>query len=436
MSIKWPSEFPGVYWFDHAEERAVLNVMRQGSLFRYYGLRKPKGVDRYESAARRFYGVRHALAVNSGTGALITALRALGIGPGAEVIVPAFLWVATVGAIVQVNAIPVLCEVNDTFNMDPHDLERKITSRTQLILPIHMAGAPCAMPAIMAVARRHKIPVLEDCAQCNGGSYQGKKVGTFGAMGIFSLQLNKNMTSGEGGLVITNDSRLYTRAFAAHDMGLVRVNGRLATPDPSALSWGGGRRMSELCGAVAGVQLRKLARITAHMRASKRRIKQMLGDIPGLAFRRLADAQGDTGPFLILILPDARHAAHATRTMRAAGLHNVFRVADYGLHVYSNIPSLVNRVPLSAAGNPWRLEANAGSCHEYRRGACPRSDKLFARSVLVPIPSRLTRRQEEYAARVIRKAVVTGRRRTDDGRQTTDAGCQLALRSLGEEGTG
>ena len=128
----------------------------------------------------------------------------------------------------------------------------------------------------MAVANRHGIPVLEDCAQCNGGTYRGKPLGTIGRIGIFSLQLNKNMTCGEGGLLITDDERLYHRAFSAHDMGMIRVGGRLATPEPYAVAWGGGRRMTELCGAVASVQIEKLDRILDAMRQSKRRIKAML----------------------------------------------------------------------------------------------------------------------------------------------------------------
>lgn len=410
----WPYEFPGVYWLGKAEERAVLDVLRRGSLFRYYGVGeprypgrrgKPAYVDRLEAAARRFYGVPYALAVNSGTGALVTALRALGIGPGAEVVVPAFLWVATVGAVVQVGAIPVLCEVDDSFSMDPADLERKITPRTRLVLPVHMAGAPCDMAAICSVAARHGLPVLEDCAQCNGGSFGGRKVGTWGDIGIFSLQLNKNMTCGEGGLLITRDKRLYERAFAAHDMGLIRVKGRLAVPEPHAILWGGGRRMTELAGAVASVQIRRLPRIVAHMRASRQRILEMLAGTPGITVRRQNDPDGDTACFLILSLESAEAASRVAARLVAAGMHNVKHVADYGMHIYSNIPSLVNKVPLSPAGDPWSLAENRACRAEYARGTCPRSDDLFARSVLIPIPSRLTRAQERAAAAAIREAV-------------------------------
>ena len=403
--FQWPGEFPGVHWIDGEEEEAVLDVVRNGSMFRYYGVKTPSYVDKFEDSARSFYGTRHALGVNSGTGALITSLTALDIGPGCEVVIPAFLWVATVGAVVQCGAIPVLCEVNDTFNMDPLDLERKITARTRLILPIHMAGAPCEMDAIMAVANRHGIPVLEDCAQCNGGSFQGKKVGTFGKAGIFSLQLNKNMTCGEGGLIVTDDEKTHTRAFAAHDMGMIRKNGRLALPDEDAILWGGGRRMNEMCGAVASVQLRKLPSIVKKMKSSKKRIKDALRCVGGLSFRRMADETGDTGPFLIFTLENDSKAKEVAEKMRSQGLNSTFRISDYGLHIYYNIPALVNKIPVSSAGNPWRLEANMRSQYEYAKGSCPKSDELFAKSILLSIPSCLTEKQEMMASDIITKVL-------------------------------
>ncbi len=405
MKMKWTDPYPGAYWLDAREDRAVLDVLHQRALFRYYGLHKPKHTLRLEQTARQFYGVKHALGVNSGTGALFTAMTALGIGPGSEVIMPAFFWVSTVGAVVQANAIPVLCEIDDSFSLDPQDLERRITRRTRLIVAVHMAGAPCNMRAIMAVARRHRLPVLEDCAQANGGSFQGKKLGTFGTLGMFSLQWNKNATAGEGGLLVTNDAALYERCNAAHDLGIPWVNG--APCETGTVTWGAGRRMSELTGAVASVQLRKLPRITQHMSASKRRIKARLEGTPGLTFRRLNDPAGDSGPFLIFLLESAQRAKDVVRQIQAAGLRSAVRLAEYGLHIYSNIPQLVNKVPLSPAGNPWHLPQNKESVYDYARGACPRSDDLFARAILLPIPSRLTLAQESRAASILR-AVLAG----------------------------
>jgi len=403
QKVKWPDPFPGAHWLDEREDRAVLDVLHRRALFRYYGVSQPRHAAAFEQAAREFYGVKYALGVNSGTGALFTAMTALGMGPGCEVIVPAFFWVATVGAIVNANAIPVLCEVDDGFCMDPQDLERKITPRTKLIVPVHMAGAPCNMKAIMAVARRHHVPVLEDCAQANGGSFAGKKLGTFGLLGMFSLQWNKNATAGEGGLLITDDARLYERCVAAHDLGIPWIGD--APRETGTVAWGAGRRMSELIGAVARVQLKKLPQIISHMRASKRRIKTLLEGTPGLAFRRLNDAEGDTGPFLVILLEDEAKARSVVQRMQAAGLCTAIRLAEYSYHIYSNIPQLTGKVPLSSVGNPWKLPENRHSVYDYRLGACPRSDALFTCSILLPIPSRLTPALEKGAAAIIRKAV-------------------------------
>ena len=405
MEKDWPSGFPGINWLSTQEEEAVVDVVRKGALFRYYGPQSPTHVDQLEEYARTFYDVGYALAVNSGTGALCTAMSALDIGPGTEVIVPAFLWVATVTAVIQNNAIPVLCEVNDSFNMNPSYLEKKITRRTKLIVAVHMAGTPCDMDATMRVANEHKIPVLEDCAQCNGGSFKGQKVGTFGKVGIYSLQINKNVTAGEGGLLVTNDEKLYIRLVAAHDLGVPWKKG-LPEETSEVCFWGQGRRMGELAGAVANVQLRKLSQVVAHMKASKQRIKDMLGQIKGVSFRRLNDPDGDTGPFLILTFDSESRTVHITQHLTNNGIENIFHLSDYGLHIYHNIRSLVERIPLSPAGNPWSLPQNANSVFEYGKGTCPTSDDLFERSVIITIPSRLTAEQEREMAQTIRNAIV------------------------------
>lgn len=404
MENRWPFEFPGVNWLDEEEQHAVLDVVKNGSLFRYYGPVEPTHVHRLEAYAKAYFGVKYALAVNSGTGALFTSMSALGIGPGCEVIVPAYMWVATVGAVVRHNAIPVFCEVDESFTMAPADLERKITPRTKLIVPVHMSGAPSDMSRIMEIANGHKIAVMEDCAQSSGGSFNSQKLGTFGDVGIYSFQINKNITAGEGGLIVTNDESIYMRALSAHDLGVPWTNA-----EPDAVSginlWGHGRRMSELCGAVANVQIRKLQQIVNHMRESKWRIRESLGESNGMQLRRINDPQGDTGPALIMTFEQGGRAKDVASFIKSEGFNNVWHMPEYGLHIYYNIPSLVNKVPLSAAGNPWKLRENAESIYDYGKGACPQSDDLFERSVLVSIPSRLTLKQENAMSDVISKAV-------------------------------
>lgn len=402
---EWPREYPGTHWYNSQEEEAVCDVLRRGAPFRYYGLEEPRHVTLFEERAKTLYGVNYALAVNSGTGALITAMNAFGIGPGDEVIIPSFMWIATVAAIINANAIPVICEVDDSFTIDPVDLEKKITDRTALIVAVHMAGAPTDMDAVMDIALRHGLPVLEDVAQCNGGSFGSAKLGTIGDAGIFSLQINKNITAGEGGLAVTNNQSLYRRLVAAHDVGHLWINGSPTETTPDVLMWGSGRRMSELIGAVAAIQITKLTGIVSHMRASHDRMSTQIAEIPGVTLRRLTDPEGHTGPFIIIMLENSEKAVAAAQAMQKAGLYSIFRLADYGLHIYCNIPQLVKKAPLSNAGNPWNLQANTGPDYRYDKGTCPKSDALFERSILIPVPSRLTPEQESWAVETIRTAL-------------------------------
>src|SRR5580704_2045779 len=276
-----PLEFPGVHHMDEAEIEAALRVLKSRSPFRYYGIDLQGEVEAFESEFAEFLGVAHALAVNSGTAALHVALSALGVGPGQEVIVPAYMWASVAAAVINLGAIPVLADIDDTFCVDPENVRKHLTPRTSGIIAVHMSGAPADVPVLLPIARESGLFLLEDCAQFAGGSIGGKKAGTFGDMGIFSFQINKNMTSGEGGCVVTNDARLYKRAFACHDTGYVRdEKGREVFSELDLCLWGRGCRLDELRGAILRVQLSKLPRIVAKMRSSKYRIRRALEKLP------------------------------------------------------------------------------------------------------------------------------------------------------------
>jgi dTDP-4-amino-4,6-dideoxygalactose transaminase len=396
-----PLEFPGVHHMDDEEVLAVTRIVRSRSLFRYYGVDLQGEVAAFEADFARFLGVPHALAVTSGTGALHVALSALGVGPGQEIIIPAYLWVSVVAAVVNLGAIPVLADIDDTFCLDPLDVQRRITSRTTGIIAVHMSGAPADSPALLKLARGRGLFLLEDCAQCAGGSIGGKKVGTFGDMGIFSFQMNKNMSSGEGGCVVTNSQRLYQRALAGHDTGFARdADGRAILDNPDLSSWGRGYRLDELRAAVLRVQLKKLPSIIAHMRGSKYRVRKELEKYPQLHLRRIVDTEGDTGCFLIVTFADNETVRKVSDALRGEGIctspqgvNNVV-MTDWGLHIYSNIVTLTKRAAVDKAGFPWKLTENQGSTPSYSRGTCPVADDLFERSLLLAIPSCLTEKDE------------------------------------------
>ncbi len=397
-----PLEFPGIHHMDDKEINAALRVLRSRSLFRYYGVHLRKEVETLEGEFARFAGVKYAVAVSSGTGALHTALSALGVGPGQEIIVPAYLWVSVLAAVVNHGAIPVLADIDQTFCLDPAGVEKKITPKTAGVILVHMSGAPGDVKAIQKVARERKLFLLEDCAQANGASVGGRRVGSFGDMAIFSFQMNKNMTSGEGGAVVTNDVQLWRRAFAAHDLGYARnEKGRLIFDDPSVCLWGRGYRLDELRAAVLRVQLKKLPRVIKRMHHSKYRIRKALEKFPGVQLRKIMDPAGDTGCFLIMTYPGAETAQRVNRALRAEGIvtypqgaSNVV-MTDWGLHLYTNNVSLTRKTSVDGRGFPWKLAENAGLEREYTKGTCPVADSLFERSILIAIPSCLTRRDED-----------------------------------------
>lgn len=407
-----PLEFPGVHYMDEKEVEAAVRVLKSRSLFRFYGLDLQNEVAAFESEFARSLGIGHAVAVTSGTGALNVALSALAVGPGQEVIIPAYMWVSVVAAVVNRGAVPVLADIDDTFCLDPNTLEACITPRTAGIILVHMSGAPGDVKAIKDVASHHRLFLLEDCAQCNGGSVDGQKVGTFGDIATFSFQMNKNMSSGEGGCMVTNDLRLYRRAMACHDLGYARDDeGRLTFDNPDYCLWGEGYRLDELRASLLRVQLKKLPRIIARMHRSKYRIRQALEGFGGVRLRRIVDPRGDTGCFLITTYPDAETAGHVNRALRAEGIvtwpqgvSNVV-MTEWGLHLYYNVASLVSRSSIDDRGFPWKLAENAGLERRYDKGTCPVADSLFERSIILAIPSCLVERDEKDIIQAFEKVL-------------------------------
>src|SRR5947207_1817448 len=214
----------GPLYYDDKERQQLIDVVETGRPFRWYGpgSQPPVKVLTFEKELAQWTHAPYALAVTSGTAALQTAIAALGIGPGDEVILPAWTWHSCFNAIVLAGALPVFAEIDESFNIDPADIERHITKQTKLIIAVHLQGNPADLDRILPVARKHGIKVLEDCAQSVGASYKGKPLGSMGDIGIYSLQLNKTITAGEGGAVVTSDPLLFERAARFHDLGALR----------------------------------------------------------------------------------------------------------------------------------------------------------------------------------------------------------------------
>ena len=393
-----PWEFPGGNRIGTEELELVTRVVQAQSPFRFYGPDLQHMVDTFEREWCEAFGHRYALAVSSGTAALSVAMGALEIGPGDEVLVPGLLWVSCVSSIVAAGAIPRLVDIDDTFCMDPRDLERKIGPHSRAVLCVNMSGAPGRLQEIAEICRANDLAMIEDCAQAAGASQNGRAVGRFGDIGIFSFQLNKTMTSGEGGLVVCESEDLYRRMVAVHDLGYARDGeGRLDTSDESCQLWGIGARMSDLTGALALAQLRRLPDIVAAMRDAKWRIRGALDGIPGLEFREIIDPAGDSGLVLICTLPTEEICGRFIDAIRAEGIAGpsgslaVVSMRDWGLHWYSNIPSLVHKRSNNRSGMPWTHPANDFAAgYDYGHGALPVCDELRSRGALLSIGSTYT----------------------------------------------
>jgi len=406
-----PWELPGAHWMGKEELELVSRVVAAQSPFRYYGPDPQHMVDKLEAAYRERLGRQYALGVGSGTAGLHIALGALGVGPGDEVLLPGYLWVSCIGAVVRLGAIPRLVDIDETFSMDVDDLRRKLSDRTKALLVVHMSGAPGDVEEIMKVARGANVPVVEDAAQANGATFRGRPIGSVGDLAVFSFQLNKNISSGDGGMVVCDDEDLYKRCFALHDLGYARdESGRLDTTDERYQFWGVGSRMSELAGAMVLAQLGKLDRITDAMRTAKWKIRSALEGTPGLGFRRIVDPRGDTGPFLITIYESPEVCRRFTEALRAEGIRGpegslaCLTMEEWGLHWYFNNLSLVRRRGVTGHGWPWNLPDNAfARDYEYARGALPKADELASRSGLLTIASCLRDQDVEDIIQAFRK---------------------------------
>ncbi|HEX3448152.1 MAG TPA: DegT/DnrJ/EryC1/StrS family aminotransferase, partial [Isosphaeraceae bacterium] len=330
------ASFYGPEYYDDKELFELRDVLEKRLPFRWYGpgRQPPMKVLTFEKELAARMQTKFALAVTSGTAALTTALAALGVGPGDEVILPALSWYSCFNSIVMHGALPVFAESDESLNVDPADLEAKFTPQTKVIMVVHALGNPADMDTIMAIARRRDIKVLEDCAQSLGGSYKGKPLGSIGDIGIYSFQLSKTISSGEGGAVVTSDPLLFERASRYHDLGILRPPHEQILGGAALKGMIGSQyRMSEFTGGVLLAQLKKLDTIIGSLRGHAKRVYEGLADLPNLQSRQRPDPVGDLGSGIWLGFPGPVERDRFLAAMRAE-------------NVPAGAPSAVALVPL------------------------------------------------------------------------------------------
>ena len=371
---------PGMELIGEEEKREILDVLESGYLFRYGSQDntdfKAK-VYQLEQQVANLIGVPYAVAVNSGTSALLVALSGLGVGPGDEVIVPGYTFIASFSSVIYARAIPILAEVDRTLNLDPEDVRKKISPRTKAILAVHMLGNPARMDALRAIADEHDLLLIEDCAQAFGASYQGRMLGSIGQAGIYSFNIFKTITAGDGGMIVTNNEAAYRKFFGIHDQGHSPL--RMGVEVGQRPFVGQDFRMTELSAAVLLAQLGKLEHILNHLRGNKRRFKDAIADLPGLEFREITDPQGECATLLTVYLPNEEIARKVAEEL------NTKVVADSGWHVYSNMEQILEKRTITPEGCPFTCPLYKGGEIKYWRGMLPQTDALLGRAINISI---------------------------------------------------
>lgn len=312
---------PGFEFFGAEERKEVNDVLETGILMRY-GFDGPrKGIwksKELEQAICARFGSKYAQLTSSGTAALTTAMAALGIGAGDEVIMPAFTFVASFEAVLSVGAVPVLVDIDESLTLAPSAVEAAITPKTKCVMPVHMCGSMADLDALQLICKNHQLILLEDACQSIGATYKGKSLGTIGQAGTFSFDFVKTITCGEGGVVMTNQEAVYTNtdAFTDHGHDHLGVD-RGADLHPIL---GYNYRISELHAAVGLAQIKKLDQFLALQKRNHQILHSYLEKVPGISFRVVPDPAGDSCSFLSWFLPSQEHANKAIESLKAAGI--------------------------------------------------------------------------------------------------------------------
>jgi dTDP-4-amino-4,6-dideoxygalactose transaminase len=363
-----------MYIVGDEEIEAIARVIRSGALFRYSSTSE---CDRFEQRYAKYLGCKHFALAASGSNALAAAMIAAGLGPGDEVIIPAHTYMATATSVLSVGAIPIIVDIDESLTIDPAAIEAGIGKRTRAVIPVHMWGAACDMAAIMRIAQRHNLIVIEDACQGVGGSYDGRRFGSIGQLGCFSFNFFKNMTCGEGGGVAVNDDTLAERARCAIDPCHFYWQGRNDAVKPFS---GNGARASELMGAMLNVQLDRLDGMIAAMRRERRTILDGIAPLGNMGLRvaKMNSPDHDCATQVMLSLPTAESAD------RFVDVFPAVVAGKTGRHNYTEWDQvLMGAGAAHPAMNPFTMPANAECRRTYSKDMCARSLQILDRTVMV-----------------------------------------------------
>jgi dTDP-4-amino-4,6-dideoxygalactose transaminase len=390
-----------MYQIGDEEIRALKRVFAKGDLFRYLD---DSETEAFETELAAVIGVRHAIAVNSGTSALICALAGLGIGPGDEVIVPGYTFMASASAVLAVGAIPIIAEIDETLTIDHGDAEQKITERTKAVMPVHICGMPANMDALQDLARRYGLTIIEDACQADGGSYRGRRLGSIGDAGAFSFNYYKIISAGEGGAVLCNDEDIFQRAFIEHDSGTSFRP--IAAEIKHSIFTAYNFRISEPASAILRVQLQRLDSILNELRRVKTSLRERVQLPVGVMETPTNDAAGDCGTVFSFLFETEKACLDFHAAMKSTPV-TTMRPIDSGRHVYTNWKPIIDRnVFHHRELNPFYFEANRACRPDYSPDACPKTLDLLRRSCLLYPPYNADDARLEETAESINHAFV------------------------------
>jgi len=387
----------GPQYFDDKERQQLEDVLERRNPFRYSNSLERSKVALFENEYAARMQTKYALAVTSGTAALHSAMAALEVGPGDEVILPAWTWYSCYNTVIQAGALPVFAEIDESFNIDPKDIEHRITPQTKVIMAVHLQGNPADMDPILAIARKHGIKVLEDCSQAVGASYKGRPLGSLGDIGIYSLQQSKTITAGEGGAVVTSNPYLMERAFRFHDVAV-----RSDFPAKLRFMPGLNYRMNEFTGGVLLAQLRKLDTIIGDARRNAQRVYKGVGDLPRLHFRQLPDPEGELGTGIFLGFKTKQDRERYSAAMKAEG---VPVSSPGGSVILPVVPEIEGKVTVTP--NWPSFASERGKSIRYGKECCPRTIDILSRFTGVMMSPKYTSQDIDDAIAAIRKVYPT-----------------------------
>ena len=393
---------PGFEFFGEEERKEVNDVLETGIMMRY-GFDGPrKGIwkaKELETAINETFGSKYAQLVSSGTAALTTAMAALGIGAGDEVIMPAFTFVASFEAVLSVGAIPVLVDIDETLTLNPEAVSKAITPKTKCIMSVHMCGSMADLDALKQICDEHELLLLEDACQSIGATYKGKALGTIGNAGTFSFDFVKTVTCAEGGAVLTNDESIYIKCDGYQDHGHDHLGvDRGADLHPFI---GYNFRISELHAAVGLAQIRKLPKFLEIQRKNHSHIKAALSQIPEISFRQVPDESGDSCTFLSWFLPTEEIARAVVNELKAQNiLAGNFYWFDNNWHYVRKWQHLKRGASLGALNNPQKASLEKLAAQSFAE-----SDKIMSRCISTLINLSWTEEQLQDKANKLANAV-------------------------------